>query len=445
MRLLIIRGDLQSHSGYSSAAREYCGLLAGFFDRLAGVDIHQSSARPFEPFPYPLVSEAEARHLTRGADFALVLSFTTPDRYRRYDNAVNVGLTFWETDRLPLSCAERPSWAGLAGQMDALWVPSSHTRAMFEMAGVVVPIREIPWPISTPPIVADGLPDGVAYDLDCRPRFAHTLLGLARFREERFGWSRWLARHAGPTAARSFLAQLRVTGQMISETKAHSLLCVAQDVPRKGLSLLLSEWMEFKRQTEAEPWRLILKTSFVDPATPVIDPVSYFWEHIQTLRRQLHVARSGVYLWTSDLSGSDFHRLFQNTFGLISASFGEGFCGPAAYALALQKPLVAPRHTALADYLIEDYPYTFATRAVNLGFARDPLRVYHPASTWHITEPYALAGALTRLAIDAPKRRAEACARAFAYFNNCCSPERVRLLLAKEIQRLEAYASPAAA
>ena len=154
MRLLIIRGDLQSHSGYSSAAREYCGLLAGFFDRLAGVDIHQSSARPFEPFPYPLVSEAEARHLTRGADFALVLSFTTPDRYRRYDNAVNVGLTFWETDRLPLSCAERPSWAGLAGQMDALWVPSSHTRAMFEMAGVVVPIREIPWPISTPPIVA---------------------------------------------------------------------------------------------------------------------------------------------------------------------------------------------------------------------------------------------------------------------------------------------------
>ena len=106
MRLLIIRGDLQSHSGYSSAAREYCGLLAGFFDRLAGVDIHQSSARPFEPFPYPLVSEAEARHLTRGADFALVLSFTTPDRYRRYDNAVNVGLTFWETDRLPLSCAD---------------------------------------------------------------------------------------------------------------------------------------------------------------------------------------------------------------------------------------------------------------------------------------------------------------------------------------------------
>ena len=81
-----------------------------------------------------------------------------------------------------------------------------------------------------------------------------------------------------------------------------------------------------------------MKTSFVDPATPTIDPVSCFWEHIQTLRRQLHVARSGVYLWTSDLSGSDFHRLFQNTFGLISASFGEGFCGPAAYALALQKP-----------------------------------------------------------------------------------------------------------
>ena len=95
MRQLIIRGDLQSHSGYSTAARDYCRVLAGFFDRLVGVDIHHSAERPFEPFPYPLVSEAEARRLAGEADFALVLSFTTPDYYARYHGAVNVGLTFW--------------------------------------------------------------------------------------------------------------------------------------------------------------------------------------------------------------------------------------------------------------------------------------------------------------------------------------------------------------
>ena len=115
MKLLVIRGDLQSHSGYSAAARDYCRILKTLFDRIIGVDIHFSPDRPFERFPFPLVEEAEARRQA-AAESALVLSFTTPDCYARYDHAVNVGLTFWETDRFPLQdwmrermrLAERP-------------------------------------------------------------------------------------------------------------------------------------------------------------------------------------------------------------------------------------------------------------------------------------------------------------------------------------------------
>src|SRR5438128_1767526 len=251
MRLLIIRGDLQSHSGYAAAARDYCAVLAVFFDRLVGVDIHRGADRPFEAFPYPLVHEAEARDMASQAEFTLVLSFTTPDHYARYADAVNVGLTFWETDRLPLPCAERPAWTGFANQMDALWAPSSHTKEVFKKAGVTVPIRVVPWPISVPTETGDGLPNGMVYDLDRQPWFAGTWLGLARFREERFGWSRWLARHAGPAAARALLAQLQMHPHAIPNSNV--LLCVAQDVPRKGLPVLLSEWMEFKRQAEAQP------------------------------------------------------------------------------------------------------------------------------------------------------------------------------------------------
>ena len=94
MKLLVIRGDLQSHAGYSAAARDYCRLLAGFFDRLVGVDIHHSSDRPFEPFPYQILAEDKAVSYAGAADFALVLSLTTPDRYKLYPGAVNVGLTF---------------------------------------------------------------------------------------------------------------------------------------------------------------------------------------------------------------------------------------------------------------------------------------------------------------------------------------------------------------
>src|SRR5438132_3101222 len=283
MKLLIIRGDLQSHSGYSTAARDYCGVLARFFDRLVGVDIHQSADRPFEPFPYPLVSEAEARHLASQAQFALALSFTTPDHYARYADAVNVGLTFWETDRLPLACAERPAWAGFANRMDALWAPSSCTKEVFQTSGVTVPIHVVPWPISVPPDAGDGLPDGVVYDLDRQPWLARTLLGLARFREDRFGWSRWFAKHGGSAAGRALLAQLQIQPQLIASSRENVLLCIAQDVPRKGLPVLLSEWMEFKRQAEAQPWRLILKTGSINPATPALDLAAHFWEQVQAL------------------------------------------------------------------------------------------------------------------------------------------------------------------
>ena len=80
MRLLILRGDLQSHSGYSAAARDYAAQLAPRFDQIVGVDLHHSSARPYEAFAHPLVSDAEALHLAAKATFALALSVTTPER-----------------------------------------------------------------------------------------------------------------------------------------------------------------------------------------------------------------------------------------------------------------------------------------------------------------------------------------------------------------------------
>src|SRR5229473_3119959 len=98
MKLLVIRGDLQAHSGYSAAIRAYCKILQSLFDRVIGVDIHFSKERAFESFPHPLVSEAEARHQAAKADATLALSITTPNHYVRLPNATNIGLTFWETE-----------------------------------------------------------------------------------------------------------------------------------------------------------------------------------------------------------------------------------------------------------------------------------------------------------------------------------------------------------
>src|SRR5262249_43660624 len=157
-------------------------------------------------------------------------------------------------------------------------------------------------------------------------------------------------------AGARLLTQWSVPARSIPGGGARSLLCVAQDVPRKGLPLLLSEWMEFKLRPEAVPWNLILKSKPYCPATPRHEFVASFWQRVQTLKRQTGVQRASIYLWVEDMKRQELDRLVANTFGSIVASIGEGFCGPAAFALALNKPLVTPRHTSLADYVPVDYP-----------------------------------------------------------------------------------------
>lgn len=430
MRILIVRGDLQSHSGYAAATRDYCRLLATHFDRIVGVDLHFARERPFEPFGHPLVNDAEAEELARSSSFALQLSLTTPDRYVVLPHAVNVGLTFWECNRPPL---------GLADRMNRLWAPSRHTRAAFREAGVRVPIRVVPWPLALPPVTSEtatpGLPEGEIFDLD---RTCATLVrSFARLRPSRDRWPNRILNTLASRAQASLLRSLRAPTSIIASPDERAFLCVAQDVPRKGLLLLLSEWLEFKRRPEAEGYVLILKCSPANPATPGANLVLRFWDHVQSLRRSCEVDRTGVYLWKDDLPASAFAQLMAATFGQVTASLGEGFGGPAAMALALGKPLIAPRHTAFRDYLPQDYRYAYPTRPGVVEFAADPLHVYHPASTWRIPEPLGLADALSRLVTDTRQQRQQTVRPATDRLLHWTGQDRVGAILADELARLE--------
>src|SRR5262249_10272869 len=150
---------------------------------------------------------------------------------------------------------------------------------------------------------------GAVYDLDRAPWLADSLVRCARFQGNRFRWSRRLMQRIRPPIANHILLRLRTESAAIPEPAERALLCVAQDVPRKGLLLFLSEWLEFKRRPEAAPWSLVLKTSPIDPHTPAFDFVVRFWEHVQALKRQLRVPQASVYLWTGALGGPDFDRL----------------------------------------------------------------------------------------------------------------------------------------
>src|SRR5262249_46048424 len=158
----------------------------------------------------------------------------------------------------------------------------------------------------------------------------------------------------------------------------------------------------------------------------------------RSLKRQLGVRRAGVFLWAGGLSERDFDRLLSAPFACVVPSLGEGFCGPAVQALLLGKPVLAPRHTALADYLPADHPYSFATGRAAGRSVGAPLGFSPPSSSWHVPEPFALAYGFARLVSDSPERRAEACRKSREACEQWCSVEPVRGLLAGELAHLDA-------
>jgi hypothetical protein len=434
MKLLVIRGDLQAHSGYSAAIRAYCKILQGFFDRVIGVDIHFAKERPFESFPHPLVSEAEARYQTAKADATLALSITTPNHYVRLPSATNIGLTFWETEQWPTGGQDRSPWIRQANQMDALWSASTFSKNAFREMGVRVPIQVIPWPVEAPRSVPAGLPDGEIYDLDQRLTSTKSLAWMGHLQARWLKPTRAIASKIAQIGAQHFLSHLVTSSRRIPAEGQKSFLCVAQDVPRKGLLLFLSEWMEFKRTAEGKAWNLILKSTPYNTGVSRFHFVCRFWEHVQALKAQLDVSQANVYLWASDLDSLNFNRLVNNTFASVCPSLGEGFCGPAALALSLRKPLIAPRHTAFTDYLAADYAYLYPSRLVKAQFVDDAVGLYAPYSTWNVPEPGALAAVLLKLVTEDPSALSAVTEDASAKLSRWCRPFRVRRLLAREVE-----------
>src|SRR5262249_17805964 len=182
-------------------------------------------------------------------------------------------------------------------RMDAIWVPSQHTRAAFENAGVTAPLRVIPCRVGVSGRVKSGVPQGEMYDLDRRPPFAASIYRLARFRLDGFRASRWLLNKTGPRLADALRRRLRTSPRRISTPRERTLLCVGEDLPYKGLRLLLAEWMEYRRRTREGPSILAIRTTSRSPAVPCRDLVLPFWQHVQSLKRQLGVRRAGVFLF----------------------------------------------------------------------------------------------------------------------------------------------------
>ena len=82
-----------------------------------------------------------------------------------------------------------------------------------------------------------------------------------------------------------------------------------------------------------------------------------------------------------DMRAEDLRELHSLSDAYVTATYGEGFGGPVVEALILERPVIAPRHSSLADILPPDYALQVAWRTLHVGLAGNP-PIYPHASSW---------------------------------------------------------------
>jgi glycosyltransferase involved in cell wall biosynthesis len=120
--------------------------------------------------------------------------------------------------------------------------------------------------------------------------------------------------------------------------------------------------------------------------------------------------------------------LYRRADAYVTASYGEGFGGPVVEALLAGTPVIAPRHTGLADLLPEGYPLVFGTDPLHVGLRGNP-PVYPHAASWLVPRRGEIQRALDRFCAFGPAEAAAAAAMGKRGVENFCSPTRVRAQL----------------
>jgi glycosyltransferase involved in cell wall biosynthesis len=368
-KLVVLRGDLLSHTGYGKATRALARLVPEQY-RTIGVDIHPDPSDNQAAAPFPIVPEAEAlQQVLDRASRCVVLHCTAPDDFAVWPNARNVGWFFWETDTIPYL----REWPFRLGLMDAIWAPTTFVAGFVRGAGYRGPIHSVPWPDEF--TVA-------------RDRMADSAKGLST------SYFAEIADLPRPHRLR-MLSDLRSEAQLL-------FLAVQSLAPRKGLPLLLSEWRSHVEGSGGSDI-LVLRLAFRHASGLSANWEEVFLEALATagFRRGAPVR---IALIPAAVSETALTGMYRTADGFLSMSYGEGFGGPIFEAMQNDCPVIAPRHTGLCDLIPENYPLTIASRRMAVALKGNLAAYPYPAS-WHIPQAGDMRAKIEQFAAMAPPMR----------------------------------------
>lgn len=108
----------------------------------------------------------------------------------------------------------------------------------------------------------------------------------------------------------------------------------------------------------------------------MIGPESYWWWETHDLLARMPSARCRVVVLQGFLSDADYAQLVGASHWVVNASVAEGLCLPLLEFMCAGRPVVAPRHTAMADYLNADNSLLVRSDDDFGGWPQDPRRKF---------------------------------------------------------------------
>jgi glycosyltransferase involved in cell wall biosynthesis len=398
MRLLVVRGDLRSYTGYSNALRAHVDVLKPFYDKIVGVDLHYHPSRGNNAWAYPVITDDEADKQienTPAGSKITILNYTTPEWYRRHPRARNVGLFFWETDRYNPGMF----WKSGIRLMDEMWIPVRFMEEAIRDTVFTGKVHWLPWPqqesptplIPKEPIVVVGFPTSKAsrfiLDLFVILEKIPPLQRLPIFTKiKNVFWALYRKNYRIPLNA-------------LKEQSQHIYTSVFQNVPRKGMFLLLSEWFTFlkSKPTQNQPVksRLLLKISTLSTTATELDVYLEVYDFIHRYDKSQHggISFESIVCCIGKLSHEQMDSLYRKSNVLVSASLGEGFGGPVVEAALRGVPVLCSSGTSFDEILPEKYPLKMKCDHTCVSL-RHQLGVYPVSARWYVARPTELSKAL---------------------------------------------------
>ncbi|MDQ7823714.1 MAG: glycosyltransferase [Candidatus Eremiobacteraeota bacterium] len=315
---LVWKGYFHAVSGYGQGTRDYVRELKRrqwhlFRDSLKG-------DHELDPCFFPGISSLPPARSMKAAPF-ISLQHVPPLQLQRLEGAYSIGITTWETSRLP------PRWAEACNAVDELWVASSFNERAFKDSGVRVPIRVLP------------------YGVD-----------LARF-------------HPAVEPLRE-LPELHIATKKLRDF--FIFLSVGAFYPYKGFDALMAAYI--KEFSSSDGVVLIIKVYPYFGHT--IQGIGAF---IRTLSKKFGRKKIPRILFLQETYVSEMPSLMALADAYICSSRGEGFCLPLLEAMAMGKIVLSPAWGGQVDYLHEKNCYLVACREVPV---RPGSHLYHSSGTW---------------------------------------------------------------